>query len=141
MDATNQGFAEATAARPAAPPRLPKHRYPLPIVAAAVLVLAGALYSFTQAPGLVSTSRELDAGRAALHRGDYATAVAKLQAAYAADPSSHVVRLAYAEAAFADNQPRTALTVLAGIKLSGSDYDALQKYMPVRYDQYFHEEP
>ena len=132
-----EGMFESQGMASAGPAGLPRHRYPWPIVAAAVVVVAAVVYSLVLAPTVVSTSRELDAGTAALHRGDYATAAQRLRSAYSADPSSHKVQLAYAEASFANGDPRTGLTVLSGVTLSAHEFAQLKIYMPARYAKYF----
>ena len=121
----------------APPARLPRHRYPWPIVAAGLVVILAAVYSFTLAPGVVAASNDLNAGRDALARGDYATALVKLHTAYQDDPGSHKVQLAYAEAAFGGGQPRTAMRVLVGVKLTNNEFTELEKYMPAAYQKYF----
>jgi hypothetical protein len=119
------------------PPRLAKHRYPLPIVAAAVITLIAVGYSFVLAPGVVSASRDLQAGRDALHRGDYDVAVNRLKAAHDAAPSSHDVTLSLAEAEFASHDPVDAMALLDGVKLDQGDWDELTRYMPQEYQKYF----
>jgi thioredoxin-like negative regulator of GroEL len=120
-----------------APPALPKHRYPLPIVLAAVITLAAAAYSFARAPALIDAGREMRAGQSALARGDYGTAVRELRAADAHAPTSHDITVSLAEAEFADNDPADAMRLLNGVKLSQSDWTALQQYMPAQYQKYF----
>ncbi len=120
-----------------APPALPKHRYPLPIVLSIVITLAAAAYSFTRAPALIDAGREMRAGQSALARGDYDTAVRQLRAADAIALTSHDIEVSLAEAEFADNDPADAMRLLNGVKLSQSDWTALQRYMPVQYQQYF----
>lgn len=120
-----------------APSALPKHRYPLPIVLAAVIALAAAAYSFARAPALIDAGREMRAGQSALARGDYDTAVRQLRAADAVAPTSHDITVSLAEAEFADNDPADAMRLLNGVRLSQGDWTALKQHMPAQYQQYF----
>jgi hypothetical protein len=77
------------------------------------------------------------AGQSALARGDYGTAVRELRAADAEASNSHDITVSLAEAEFADNDPGDAMRLLEGVKLSQSDWTALQRYMPTQYQRYF----
>jgi predicted Zn-dependent protease len=106
-------------------------------VVAAVVTLLAAGYSFVLAPSVMHASTDLSDGRAALQRKDYVTAMALLREAYRAQPHSHKVQLAYAEAAFAGGNDDEAMHVLEHVKLSESDWTELTKVMPAQYQQYF----
>ena len=120
-----------------APTALAKHRYPLPIVLAAVITLVAAAYSFARAPALIDAGHEMRAGQSALARGDYGTAVDQLRAADAKAPTSQDITVSLAEAEFADNDPADAMRLLRGVKLNRSEWTTLQRYMPAQYQQYF----
>jgi hypothetical protein len=119
------------------PPRIPRHRYPLPIVLAGVVTLAAAVYSFTLAPQLVSAQHDLTAGRRALKSGDYVGAAAKLARAHREAPTSRDVTVSLAEAEFASGQGNSAMELLRNVKLTQSEWTELQIYMPETYQQYF----
>lgn len=121
----------------APPPRIPRHRYPLPIVLAGLATLVAAIYSFTLVPDLISAQHDLSSGRAALTRGDYSAANAALTRAHSEAPTSRDVTVALAEAEFADGQPTAAMQLLRNLKLTQSEWTQLKVYMPETYQQYF----
>jgi len=121
----------------APPPRIPRHRYPLPIVLAGVVTLAAAIYSFTLVPQLVSAQRDLHSGQVALAKGDYPGAMAALRKAHSEAPTSHDVTVSLAEAEFANGQPESAMELLRNVKLTQSEFTQLKMYMPESYQQYF----
>jgi len=121
----------------APPPRIPRHRYPLPIVLAGVVTLAAAAYSFTLVPGLVSAQHDLSAGRAALKNGDYVGATVRLTRAHTEAPTSKDVTVSLAEAEFASGQGSSAMELLRNVKLTESEWTELKLYMPESYQQYF----
>jgi predicted Zn-dependent protease len=127
----------SVAERPSPPPALPKHRYPLPIVLAAVVTLLAAAYSFALAPGVISAAHDLRNGQSALKQGNYQTAVTDLERAHSAAPTSKDVTLALAEAEFASGDPTDAMNLLTNVKLTQSQWTDLKQYMPAKYQQYF----
>jgi thioredoxin-like negative regulator of GroEL len=121
----------------APPPALPKHRYPKAIVAAGVLTLVAAAYSFYSAPPLISAAHHLRAGQTALAQGQLSTADVELRRAHAAVPTSHKITVALAEAEFANGEDAEAMELLRGVKLDSGEWTALQRYMPARLQSYF----
>jgi len=120
------------------PDRIPPHTYPVWVVLAAVLTLLAALYSFTRVPTLVEAGRNLRSGRAALARGDYATAVAQLERAHEESPSSRKATIYLATADFAAHQPEAALQLLRGLELTQSEWSTLTQTMPPSIRAQFH---
>ena len=118
--------------------QVPPHTYPVWVVLAAVLVLLAALYSFTRVPKLVEAGRHLRAGKAAIARHDYATAVADLERARREAPTSRKVTIYLATADFGVNQPEAALDLLQGLRLTQSEWTTLTQAMPAAVQAQFH---
>jgi hypothetical protein len=121
------------------PPALPKHRYPLPIIAAAIAMIAAVAYSLLSVPHLVAAGRDYRAGTSALSSGDYSTAFARLSRAHTEAPTSRKILIALAEADFADGHAASGLRLLEGVKLTSSEWNGLTAYMPAQYQKYFHQ--
>lgn len=119
------------------PPRLPKHSYPIGVVAAAVLTIVAAAYSFTRAPSLVSAGRELHSGQAALAHHNYAIAVEELQRAHKEVPSSRKATILLAEADFGAHHDGAGLLLLRGMRLTQSEWSTLTKTMPPSVQAFF----
>jgi thioredoxin-like negative regulator of GroEL len=119
------------------PPRLPKHRYPAVVVAAAVLTIGAAAYSFTRAPALVDAGRNLRSGQRALARQDYVAAAAQLQRAHDEAPSSRKITISLAEADFGANRRREALELLRRMRLTRSEWTTLTTTMPPSIQRFF----
>ncbi len=66
---------------------MPKHRYPIAIVLAALVTVLAAGYSFVQAPTLVQAARDMRAGEADMSGHDYVTAAATLANAHRSVPT------------------------------------------------------
>ena len=120
------------------PAPIPPHTYPLWVVLAAALTLVAALYSFARVPTLVGAGRDLRSGKAALARGDYTGAVVELERAHEESPTSRKVTIFLATAEFGANEPQPALELLAGIKLTQSEWSTLTQTMPPSIQAQFH---
>ena len=110
--------------------QVPPHTYPVWVVLAAALILLAALYSFTRVPKLVEAGRDLRAGKAAIARRDFATAVTDLERARRESPTSRKVTIYLATADFGVNQPQAALDLLQGLRLTQGEWATLTQAMP-----------
>jgi predicted Zn-dependent protease len=127
--------AQAVSTEP--PPRLPKHRYPIAIVLAALFTVLAAGYTFVQAPTLVQAARDMRVGEADMAGHDYETAAVTLGKAHRTVPTSRKITIDLAEADFGAGEPDAAMRLLRNMRLSPSEWQTLTQTMPADYQKYF----
>jgi len=118
--------------------RVPPHTYPLWVVAAAVLTVIAALYSFGQVQTLIDTTGNMRAGQKALAARDYATAMVQFEAAHEQVPSSRKVTIYLATAEFGAGEEQEALALINGMKFSRSEWTTLTQTMPPSIQAHYH---
>ena len=118
--------------------RGPPHTYPLWVVAAAVLVAIGALYSFAQVQTLVDATGNFRAGQRALAARDYTAAMVQLEAAHEQVPSSRKVTIYLATAEFGANDQQAALALISGMRFTRSEWATLTQTMPPSIQAQYH---
>lgn len=124
-------------------PALVPHRYPAWVVLYAVMVLAVCGYASVSLPGYVATARNFAQAKAIDGLGHHAAAQPLFREVLAKSPTSRTARLALAKSLFADRDTAhdaEALKLLVGIKLSKSEWDDLEPYIPEQDRKLFVEE-
>lgn len=127
---------------PAASPLKP-HHYPLWIIGFALVIVGACGYASLSLPAYFTTARMFAAAKHLDAAGRHAEAEPGLRAVLQRSPGSRKARLALAKALFSDDDPGNdveALQLLAGLKLTKSEWDEISPFMPETYRRMFVQE-
>lgn len=128
---------------PAGPQRLKPYRYPIWVILCATAVIGVGGYASISLPAYLTTARIFAQAKTLERQGNHTASEPLFRQVLARSPNSRSARLALAKALFADGGDVNgieAMRLLEGIKLSKSEWEELQPYMPEKYRQLFTEE-
>jgi hypothetical protein len=120
------------------------HQYPIGVLFVCALVVLAAVTSLAWVPTQLPIVAELRLAQDSEAKGQHIVAIAKFRSVLGVAPESRVARLGLAQALFAtgsaDNAAE-AMKLLAGVTLSGFDWQRLSPLMPEEYRRQFQDAP
>jgi hypothetical protein len=121
---------------------LPRHRYPVWVIACGAVVLVTLVVSLFTLPNYSSATRDVRAARAAYRKGDFDTSASLYASAILLVPGSRTARLGGAKAMFSNSDRSDdldGLALLEGLSLDSDEWSEVKQVMPAEFQQYFHE--
>jgi hypothetical protein len=107
-------------------------------VAAAVVSVLAALYSFSQVQTLIDATADLRSGQRALAAHDYNSALVPLEIGHEALPSSRKITIDLATAEFGTGNEQAGLGLIAGMRFTRSEWATLTQTMPLKIQAQYH---